>query len=344
VEQGYPFHVRGVISGLPKPVVGVSVLMGTTDLPRATVTAVGADGRFEARLPRPGTYFIDLMTVPYLSSTRRYCEVLLEESECILEVPPTELKFSVQLQGETKLKQAVSVAIRGPVSPTDFDFVGFVSPEEALGVRLVGVEYGTFSVVAYDPRGLTSVSPVVVTLSPEAPTATGALQMATRRLDVQVRDGVGALVSATTARTRSFPLEGTGGSITTEVVPAGMPILIQAPGYLPTCRVAPVDNELSVTLHRRSNSRFTVTLLPDPGRPIGVIDGLPGSDCGVEVAGFRLDQSEPAVAGERRFAIIGLPDGKYRYRASMSAPAVDFVVPGEGIDRYFVPPGCLVCR
>ncbi len=90
--------------------------------------------------------------------------------------------------------------------------------------------------------------------------------------------------------------------------------------------------------------RSVIALSPNPGRPIGFIEGIRGSDCEIEVTAFRLEDEGTSAPDVRQFVIIGLPPGDYRYRASMRAPAMTLNVPGSGIKRYQVPPGCPVCK
>lgn len=345
LEAGTSVSVRGLVSGSRIPVTSLSLSFGTADNSRIATVPVTESGRFEAQLAQPGTYFVDVHSVQNLRSTRRFCELHAGDNECNIDLPPTRVDLSIALKGGAAPRsRMVSVNVRGPVAPTEFEMAGFLSLEEASAFTLVGLDFGTHTVVAFTPDYLTSVAPLVVTLTPDRPSATGQLTLARRALSLNVTRTDGSPLPAATARTRLFALHGDSGRLEAERVPSGMHILIQAPGFLPSCQVATTAAEQHVTLLPRTTTRSYVTLTPDPGRPMGIIEGVPGSACGVEVSAFRLDRSTDAGVNELRFGIIGLPPGDYRYRASMLAEAVSLKVPGGRIEKYHVPPGCLICK
>lgn len=344
VEAASNVTVRGIVTGARLPIAKVSLSFGTADISRVATIAVEEDGHFEARLPQPGPYFVDVHSIENLRSTRRFCDLHAGDNECNIDLPPTRIDLSIAMEGRPTRSKLVSVNVRGPVAPTEFEMAGFLTLEEASSFTLIGLDYGTHTIVAFTPDRLTSVAPLVLTLTPDRPTAAGRLKLAKRALWLSVIGSDGSPLPAATARTRLFALNGQGGRIDAERVPAGMQMVIQAPGFLPSCQLAAVSTEQHVTLLPRSANRTYVTLTPDPGRPIGIIEGVPGSACGLEVSAFRLDQATAAGPNELRFGIIGLPDGAYRYRASMLTDALQLTVPGKGIDRYHVPPGCLVCK
>jgi hypothetical protein len=290
----------------------------------------------------PAKYYVDVMTVDHLTSTRRYCEISGTNAECNIDLPTTAIDVSIRAQnGPFK---PVGIHVTGPVSPTDSEMVGFVTPQEARSFRLVGLEYGTYSIVASSPEGLTSVEPLVTTLTPDESIASGNLVLADRRLTIQVADSDGRLLEDASVRTGAFALSRDGAAFDGRRVPAGVPVIVQAPGYLPTCQLAPRSEMMRVVLGRRSSNRTEFALAPDPGRPLGFIEGVPGSECDVDVRSFRLSQSRGSPANERRFSLVGLPPGTYGFKATMWASRVTFTVPARGPLAYKVPEGCLFCK
>ncbi len=337
--EGLPLH--GYVGGLDS-FSGVSLVVSSGPRGRRLPVDIRSDGGFRTAVAVPGQYAIEVRTTEFLASTRRLCTVKDGGGECNLQLPPTRIDISVA--GIDSTDKSVGFYVSGPVSPTDHQVTGFVRVPQAHAFPLIGIEYGRFAIFAYTADGLISLEPIVVTLTPAQPTARGTLHLVRRQLTLRVENAEGKLIDGAMIRTAlKRRLPGGRGTFDASATPNGMPVQVQAVGYLPSCQHLQASLiEQQVTLERLSRLRTYITLIPNPGGPRGLVEGLPGSTCGVDVSGFRLDQDGDGGPEGLRFGIVGLPPGRYAYQAAPGAELVTISAPHDGI-TYRIPPECLTC-
>jgi hypothetical protein len=162
-------------------------------------------------------------------------------------------------------------------------------------------------------------------------------------LDIVVEDDEnGKRLENARVRTAVGGLRGTSGRFEASGVPAGLGLQVTAGGYVPGCRTARIEEGTqTVRLRPSGSNRLILTLAPSPGRPIGLIDGLAGSECGVDIRSFELTQGIEQ-AGRFTFEILGLPPGGLIYRGGLGEPPSRVDVPGRL--TYEVGPSCLTCK
>ena len=339
-ERSRVLRVHGRVTGLKSVADLPLVLMSPNS--KAVQMRTGPDGAFSGAVSAPGVYALELRLSEFLTSTRRQCAVLEDNAECNLSLPDTRVDLSTRRSDGTF--GSVGVYIEGPVSPTDSRMMGFVTGASSQSISLVGTGYGTYSVTFYTKEGHTSATPAEFTLSPEQPYAARDIELVVRRLRLRVLDKMSNPVPGATVRGAMRQVAESAGEFNADAIPAGTALQVTAPGYLPTCvRAASTQSQQLIILERTApNSRTYITLKPSPAKPAGVIDGMVGSECAVDVTAFRLDQSRISSRGTLEFGIIGLPAGAYRYRVSPIAPWAEVRVPGEPLE-YAVPPACLIC-
>jgi hypothetical protein len=208
----------------------------------------------------------------------------------------------------------------------------------------VGIGFGTYTVAAFSRSGLVSRTVERVTLTEADPTAVLELTVGQRPLQLEVRDDVGNRIPGASAFAVNRLLSrDNDGLFAADTVPAGERIEISAPGFIPTCVLAGREAGSQVArLLPQGSERARITLLGSPGGPVGMLEGLPGSECSVGLSGFRLVNVSELSEDQQMFEIIGLPRGQFWFRVEAQAPAMLLDVPGPGI-RYAVPVFCRFC-
>jgi hypothetical protein len=90
------------------------------------------------------------------------------------------------------------------------------------------------------------------------------------------------------------------------------------------------------------NRTAVISLSPAAARPVGFVEGLPGSQCGVAVDGLKTEIKKTEGGKVVSFALLRLPPGRLMYQASRRAPLVALKETTVALD-YDVPQECLVC-
>lgn len=246
---------------------------------------------------------------------------------------------------ESPRLHSVQFAVLGPTAPTRADTVSFLQLKDARHARFVGVGFGDYTIAAFTTRDaevqLTSSEPAVFTLSPNEPRASFQFDLVHRSLVLKVVGSDGQHIdyaNVSSLRQRRDRLD--DGDFDLTEVPAGAPVLIDAAGWLPACVRAEVANQQVVTLYPLGSAQLRVNVLGGPGRPVGVLEGLPGSSCAVPITSLS-SEVEPGE-GVDVLTVKGLPEGIYSFRADTPAPAGVVSAPGPPLD-YVVPAGCKFC-
>ena len=323
-----PVVAAGTVTAAGLPLAGVRMFFHTAGIQVADATT-RRDGGFEAGLDGPGDYIVIIGTSDTLWST--YREVTLSPGANVVDVdlPPTTVDVAFTADG-LKNGDVVQVAVLGPTAPTKADTVSFFTWRAGARVRFVGIGFGAYVLTAFTgsdaTKRLTAETPATFVLTPDRPTANVDLRLIDRRLALEVLDPNGSPIDYADALALRQRLErDSAGHFDLSHVPAGVPLLVSASGWLPACVITEANGRQVVTLQPRGPNRLVLNLLGGPGRPVGDLDGLPGTGCPVPVAALDVDLASATAAD--RLTIAGLPEGAFRYRADALAPAMGVVVP-----------------
>jgi hypothetical protein len=307
------------------------------------VVTTSADGTFRVGLPRPGEYAVVVRTLEHLSATHRIVEAVPGQNDLAIDLPPTSVDVRIDNE-EGTLDEPVQVEITGPASPASMNRAGIVLPSEAKGFTLRGMGFGDYVITANTPSGLTSRGEGRAVLSGSSRSASIRLLLTRRRLSVIVQDDRGRPIEHAALRATSRELEGVQGRFEATRLAAGERIQVDAIGFVATCRVvAAGDGEQRITLVREGIDGAVIRLIPAVPTPRGFLEGLASAQCPVSIRGFRLEWVSGSGDVEGlRFKILGLPRGRYEYKADPTSPPVTLDVPGTEV-TYHIPDYCVRC-
>jgi len=337
-----PTQVSGILRQQGQPLAGVRVSMrGISDERHVAVT--GPDGGFQMSVGSTGDYTLAIKTHHNMSSTDRQVTLNPGANAIDIDLPPTSVELAVKWADAAILPVAVQLTVHGPSSPTFSKRSGFIAPEDLMAVRLVGMGWGEYTVFASTPTGFVSRAPARFVLSREKAKVTANLVLVRRPLALSVEDPEGLPIRGARVSTFGRVLSELEGRFDLSEVAPGSQIQVSHPGYQPTCRVAAsTATSQRVRLARAGAASLDVNLSPSPGRPMGLLEGVPGSDCPVDVDSFITQTIPQGQTGSLTFRIRGLSAGAYQYRADAVAEPYGVRVPGGAV-HYTVPKRCTVC-
>ena len=343
-----PVRVTGRVLLGAEPRERLHVQLFARDGQRASVAWTDQRGEFRLAAPSAGEYGLVIGTLETLPSTHRYYTLVDGDNRVEVSLPATRIEVTlVTSEGKSQplYEMSTQLTIHGPLAPTSSTGSGFIGRKRQKKAIYVGLGFGTYEVTGSTSGGLVSTSVARVMLSEEHPIGTVELPVSRRPLRVRLQDDAGAVVRVASARVGARVLtSGADGSIDADEVPGGARLLLSAVGFVPMCVLALSQEGVQiVNAIKRGAGRARITLVNGPNSPVGLLEGLPGSDCGVGVSAFRLNELPPTALGEVAFEITGLPRGEYQYRAEEQAPHIAVSVPGEDI-RYLVPSFCRFCN
>jgi len=335
-------HVIGILERQGHPVAGVLLqLHGPQGKSYATVT--GNSGRFNVSVEEPGEYRILVKSFPHLSTTDRLVTLVAGNNNVQIDLPPTRVDVTIVFGDRLHTSEPVQLKIYGPSSANSSKTAGFVMPTDLPVLRLEGLGYGNYEVVATTRAGLTSRSPAKFAVTATSPHVETKLELVRRSLQMVVHDSNGSLVKDAVARVYGRRLAAKENQFDLSGVAAGDQIQISHSGLQPTCRLASAEPGVqAVQLQPRGQASVEVELFPAPAGPIGLLAGVAGSECPIEVSSFYAAPSPEAAPGELRFSILGLRPGSYHYQVDSLATSYQVKAPGKML-RVSVPPRCMTC-
>lgn len=316
---------------------------------RAGSVKTDAAGRFSVGLQEPAGYAVAVAALATLPSTYREFTFPAGENVVDIRLPATSLVVQLLDERGDPLSErdarTVQLLIRGPRAPTSSHSAGFVGLESHYKGRYVGLGYGDYSVSAFTSTGLVSSDIGRVDLSEPEPDGRLQLRLVRRPLALRVQDTDGRPIRG--ARVASMLQRSATEQrwpIPINSVPPGELIEVSAPGFLPICVVAQrIGGVQVVEVHPLGAGAARITLVDGPGRPVGILYGLPGSQCPVAIGAMRVEEIGGMEQPQRNtFEILGLPTGTYQYRAQVQAPSAQVRVPGPTVE-YAVPAYCRFC-
>jgi hypothetical protein len=338
-----PVSVHGKVVWKGRGLGGVTVSFQQSGMSAATAVT-DRNGQFMAALVDPGAYLMLLYTTPHLSSTHRQVELLAGNNDMLWELPPTELRLTITTEADRATPTA-GVYLHGPAAETTWQRAGWVSKSEMTSVRLIGLGFGPYTVTSYsDDAGLVSKNPGRFTLSPSATTASITLTLVERPLRLRAKDSLGRTVATARAFSgRRSLLSPEDGVFLLDKVPGGERVTVYARGLLPACRYVQDDGERQeIVMLAPSQSSEVRFRLINTDRPMGMIGGLPGSECDIAVRHFERDDSLAGSDAGVTMTVKGLPPGQYSFRPEEQEVPIAVRVPGPEV-TYVVPERCKAC-
>jgi hypothetical protein len=340
----WPVEVAGTLTSGSVPLQNVSVIFNISGM-HAGVTRTDKYGRCTVGLDTTGDYTVIIGATDTLWSTYREVTIGADRNVVNIDLPPTEIDVEWAAREALKGSDVIQVAILGPTSPLKADTVSFIRWDERSATRFVGVGYGRYTIAAFTTADasdrVASLAAASVTLSDSRRTAKVRLDMVRRQLALEVREPNGALIDYASAEVLRERLErDAAGRFDLSAVPAGVPLVVRAAGWLPACVLVGREGRQVVSMRPRGRYTLMINLIGGPGRAVGDLSGSPGSECPVPIDGFETDVRRDAET--MRVKVAGLPAGHYGYRADKLAPITEVTVPGPTVD-YMVPVSCHFC-
>lgn len=293
------------------------------------MTDVG--GRFVFSVGEPGEYFLNLRSLPYFTTAIRRAVFGKGRNQVTVTVPDTRLDLEVlRVDGKPAAEPVQLHILRDEMQVIREVYAGILLPSDGHRVSLVGLDPGRYRVTADAVSGLVAAGTARADLREGVPAA-ARLVMRDLAGTIELRDASGRLVRGGQVLHGPTALAGTGpGVFSLHRVPVGSVLQIDAPGYLPSCRIRTDLSDMVVTLARGA-SPVAIRMFGTAGSAmLGYVVGLPGSDCGVPLAALAPKPSRQgdALVGET----VALPAGRYEYRFPEGPGSQPFVVPGGRLD------------
>ena len=316
--------VGGRVSfGPDRPAVGVTLAFQSDS--GAWTARTDEDGDYAVRLGDPGEYTVSVQAAGGLPSvwfTRRLDGGTQREDFALSEAA---LHVRVTQPDGAPPEEAVELAVTG----TDGKRIaGELPPGREEAVRFVGLDFGEYVVTASTPSGLTSQYPAQATLSAEGPVAEVEVVLGRHEGLLEVVDEDGAPVEPSQVRAGAAPLVPVApGMYRLGGVPVGERLKLRAEGYAPVCRVLrPSDLPNLRLVLARASETLTIHFAPHLPWESGLLEGLPGSDCPVELHDAEaMTQLEPT----RTTLVVRVSPGPLRL--VLGSATYPLVAPGSEV-------------
>lgn len=264
--------VHGQITMNHKPGQNLSVALSSPVLGGdAVMTRTNSAGFFDATVPLPGQYSVQLRALPLFPTQSKSSAFQPGENEFDWEIDAGVLIVRIKNWLHTPLQ--FNLTGKSPVA-------GIVTYEGKDEVTLAGLPFGAYELTASDGTRSTA-QPSRTEISESSPEATVTIDLVTSQGELRVQGADGSALSGATAIAGARVLRETDtGVFSLKGVPAGTAITVTASGYVPSCRVAAGETTSAVILTRPLTD---VDVWYD--RPInfppGTVFGMPKADCGV---------------------------------------------------------------
>lgn len=303
-------------------------------MPSATTDA---EGRFVLTLPTAGWWQLRVSTSSGFPVREQAMELAEGETEQDFDLGDAAVSVRIERDDGEPLSEPVTVELRRGRGGQEVARAGTLQPggdaADAGEVLLLDLDFDRYQVSAYSESGWASVERARVALSKANPVAEVVLVLSQDRRVAVVRmpDGSPATdVLAALDRRQLYPsspgeFELTGASRRSEVR------ILPTPDYVGVCRRVEDHQRIEIELQPATAEAVLIPArdrMPPTGRYLGVIEGLPGSDCPMPVA----LQWEPFQDehGRERIRVPGLVPGIYSLRIAGGAVR-ELIVPGDPV-------------
>lgn len=289
---------------------------------------VDSQGHFQATLPSPGQYLVEVRFLRYLAVSSG--QVSLEPGVNRFDVDLPDTHMRLELAGVTPV-QPVQLHLISEFGTTYSEiFAGIVLPADGHTIDLYGYAPGVYLVAADTADEQVSLEAARMDLQ-VGQRSDGVLRFGRQPLRVEVRDTRGAVVPGAEITAGAKVASPTApGVFSLPRVSSGTPFWVTAPGYVPVCKLAATRGEqpVAVRLEKASGS-VSLELAGNSAGTTGTIGGLPSSDCDVPLNYFDVSwqRSKPAVL----VSVNNLPGGRLFYRPVGSDEKSIFSVPASGV-------------
>ena len=311
------YRISGVVTfnGSPMERQALEVMSIATDQVQAMTT--DDKGRYNITVPTGGAYLVRVVSTYDFGHIETSREIELGENVMDLDLAGSVVRLSFYVNGGAP-ERSVEFTLDGPQR------FGGIASDFSQPTELFAIPFGTYLIRAnMEPDYVAEARSVVIDGTAGARTVT--LDLGQQTATLVVRDDNGAAVANARARAGLQLLRATGsGMVDVRRVSTGVPIIVRAPGRVPTCLVLQPNMENVATLRSAVaplEIRYDVETLRSPP---GQIRFNPADQCAVPLEDFEWSR---VTAG---FSIINLPNGAevtYEY----GARAFLLKAPGETV-------------
>jgi|SRR5579871_4374522 len=335
--------VVGTISAGGAPVSDMSLLF-TSDAAHTAKVSVATDaaGRYAVTLPSVGRFHVGLAAFQSMPVGSLDVAVPTRHTSLDIDLPNT--SAVINIDGPTGLASPAQVLLYDRSRDIDDPRLsGVIRPRDA-GRPIRGLPPGLYSVVALTLRPAL-VSELPGTLRVKAGESSGvSLHLVLNAGRIGVSDALGRVLPTAKIRVAMKELlADAAGSMTMASVPPGVPMVVRAPGFMPTCRLAPAANSEPLTIRMRTPTELSadITVGPDTKWPVGSLR-YAEDECAVAAAVYDSEilstQADSVTA-----RIHGLLSGRYVYTAFKDGAGSAFDVPASADIVVTAPKGCNDC-
>lgn len=305
------------------------------DNPQRVRTVLGRTGKFQVHLPQVGRYRITARVTPSFPVGSRTVEVRSGHNTAVLTFPNTRLDLMVKRSDGRPLGSPVQVEFTGPAGGASTLRAAVVVPSKPA-VTVIGLPPGRYQFSA-NAGALTVKESTRVDLSERAAASLTLTLAQARKSELVVKPG--SAVSPSTfnpvvslggrpmrrSPDGSFDLSGTS---------PGMPVLINASGFVPMCRVLEESHFpfAEIELAPLTSEAGRVEVVGE--KPAGLLSALPGSTCAIPLSFVTTSD-----AGRTEFR---LNPGVYSYLVD-DYPPVRVHVKHDRTARIDIPENCGPC-
>jgi hypothetical protein len=309
-------RVSGRITfGEDRPAAGLSVRFELEE--QTWTTQADENGEYAMSLGAEGEYGISVRTaagLPSASFSRRFQK---GAQRADFELAETTVSIRVGRSDGAPIEEEVQLAL---TSKAGQRLAAAWSPTSENETLFVGLDFGEYWVTGATPSGLASSSAERVDLTAEQPVAEVEIVLDRHDGRLKVVDEAGVpLPAEVLAGDRPLTPQG-NGSFRLAGIAMGERLRVLAPGYVPVCRrLQPQDlPELRVVLPSPTD-RLTLHFAADLPWGSGLLQGLPGSDCPIEIT--ELEFAEQTGA-DRTTVVVRLPRGRFQFTMGAASYAV----------------------
>lgn len=308
---------------------------------KSLLVETDSTGEYVVTLSGLGAYRVFFRPIRFLPVGSIELDVGTRDSQVDFAIPDTTLALSDL--GSIGARQAWQLHLYNQAhdAAASSDFSGFARPDDR-NVLLRGIPPGQYKLFADSPPNFVSAEASNVNLSIGS------------RTDVQVRlvaseqtmravDETGVPVAGfiVYANNRILRSDSTGSLRLSRAAP-GLPLVLSAAGFSPTCVMAPTvgSPELIAPMRRISTLRITLVVGPETDWPFGFIRS-DADQCLIPVKHYH-SESTRANSGQAQVILSGVADAPYTYKLSSAEEEGVRLQPGSSAS-ILSPIGCATC-
>jgi hypothetical protein len=344
-----PIRVSGTIRAGGNPVASfwlefTEETLNRTSHQQVTEVRTASDGSYSVALPRAGNYQLGLRPIRSLPVGSVHLTLAKTAERVDLAIEDTSVTFAPagKFRPENSLQLQLFDVNRGLLSAPE---IAGVLTANDFGRPIVGLPASRWRILVDSPPDWVSAHYIEIDLrSPKAARAVVSIDLRRSSNTLTLEDSGGARVANATihAGARHLSSAATGVVTLKRIVP-GLPLVILAQGFAPSCMIAPdIGQSPIVQLHRPGGSSLEMMIGPESNWPFGFIQS-PTDACFVPVKAYNpvVLGHAPAQTHVRLNDLDG--DSTYQYMPSRDQRLVTTFRPGPGLVTVAAPIGCSDC-